>query len=162
MRGGWEGFWDSLALAGCGASFRAMGCSRCPVWKSLTRPLLQTPEGWTHPDSLTCWHVGLIEHRGACEHHCLPKEPRWLALPLESPSLCLPLTQFLCFPLWWVWNGSHSYHVIGEGNGNPLQCSCLENPRDGEAWWADIYGVAQSRTRLKRLSSSSYHVNSQD
>ena len=43
----------------------------------------------------------------------------------------------------------------GEGNGNPLQCSCLENPRDGGAWWAAIYGVAQSRTRLKRLSSSS-------
>ena len=44
---------------------------------------------------------------------------------------------------------------IGEGNGNPLQCSCLENPRDGGAWWASIYGVAQSRTRLKWLSSSS-------
>ena len=43
---------------------------------------------------------------------------------------------------------------IGEGNGNPLQCSFLENPRDGGAWWAAIYGVAQSRTRLKRLSSS--------
>ena len=44
---------------------------------------------------------------------------------------------------------------LGEGNGNPLQCSCLENPRDGGAWWAAIYGVAQSQTRLKRLSSSS-------
>ena len=44
---------------------------------------------------------------------------------------------------------------IGEGNGNPLQCSCLENPRDGGAWWAAIYGVAQSWTRLKRLSSGS-------
>ena len=44
---------------------------------------------------------------------------------------------------------------IGEGNGNPLQCSCLENPRDGGAWWATVYGVAQSQTRLKRLSSSS-------
>ena len=43
---------------------------------------------------------------------------------------------------------------IGEGNGNPLQCSCLENPRDGGAWWAAIYGVAQSQARLKRLSSS--------
>ena len=43
----------------------------------------------------------------------------------------------------------------GEGNGNPLQCSCLENPRDGGAWWAAVYGVAQSWTRLKRLSSSS-------
>ena len=44
---------------------------------------------------------------------------------------------------------------IGEGNGNPLQCSCLENPRDGGAWWAAIYGVTQSWTRLKWLSSSS-------
>ena len=44
---------------------------------------------------------------------------------------------------------------IGEWNGNPLHCSCLENPRDGGAWWAAVYGVAQSRTRLKWLSSSS-------
>ena len=43
----------------------------------------------------------------------------------------------------------------GEGTGNPLQCCCLENPRDSGAWWAAIYGVAQSRTRLKQLSSSS-------
>ena len=43
---------------------------------------------------------------------------------------------------------------IGEGNGNPLQCSCLENPRDGGAWWAAVSGVAQSQTRLKRLNSS--------
>ena len=48
----------------------------------------------------------------------------------------------------------------GEGNGNPLQCSCLENLRDGGAWWAAIYGVAQSRTRLKQLSSSSSHDTS--
>ena len=48
-----------------------------------------------------------------------------------------------------------SLSCIGEGNGKPLQCSCLENPRDGGAWWAAVYGVAQSRTRLKRLSSSS-------
>ena len=48
-----------------------------------------------------------------------------------------------------------SLSCIGEGNGNPLQCSCLENPRDGGAWWAAVYGFAQSRTRLKRLSSSS-------
>ena len=45
--------------------------------------------------------------------------------------------------------------ILGEGNGNPLQRSCLENPRDSGAWWAAVYGVAQSRTRLKRLSSSS-------
>ena len=48
-----------------------------------------------------------------------------------------------------------SLSCIGEGNGNPLQCSCLENPRDGAAWWAVMYGVAQSLTQLKQLSSSS-------
>ena len=47
-----------------------------------------------------------------------------------------------------------SLSCIGEGNGNPLQCSCLENLRDRGAWWAAVYGVAQGRTRLKRLSSS--------
>ena len=59
----------------------------------------------------------------------------------------LDRTERLCFHF--------SLACIGEGNGNPLQCSCLENPRDGGAWWAAIHRVAQSRTRLKRLSSSS-------
>ena len=49
--------------------------------------------------------------------------------------------------------------IPGAEHGNPLQCSCLENPMDRGAWWAAIYGVAQSRTRLKRLSSSSVLVN---
>ena len=48
-----------------------------------------------------------------------------------------------------------SFSCIGEGNGNPLQYSCLENPRDGGAWWAAVYGVVQSQTGLQRLSSSS-------
>ena len=48
-----------------------------------------------------------------------------------------------------------SLSCIGEGNGSPLQGSCLENPRDGGAWWTAVYGVAQSRTGLKRLRSSS-------
>ena len=55
----------------------------------------------------------------------------------------------------WATSLSLFTSCIGEGNGNPLQCSCLENPRDGRTWWADVYGVAQSQTRLKRLSSSS-------
>ena len=55
----------------------------------------------------------------------------------------------------WVTSLSLFTSCIGEGNGNPLQYSCLENPRDGGAWWAAIYGVAQSLTQLKRLSSSS-------
>ena len=48
-----------------------------------------------------------------------------------------------------------SLSCIGEGNGNSLQCSCLENPRDEGAWWAAVYRVAQSQTQLKRLGSSS-------
>ena len=52
------------------------------------------------------------------------------------------------------WTTSLSLSCIGEGNGNPLQCSCLENPRDWGAWWAAVYGDAQSRTWLKWLSSS--------
>ena len=47
-----------------------------------------------------------------------------------------------------------SLSCIGVGNVTPLQCSCLENPRDGGAWWAAVYGVTQSRTRLRRLSSN--------
>ena len=57
------------------------------------------------------------------------------------------------------WATSVSLSCIGEGNGNPLQCSCLENPRDGGAWWAAVYGVAQSWTWLKWLSSSSNRWN---
>ena len=56
------------------------------------------------------------------------------------------------------WATSLSLACIGEGNGNTLQCSCLENFRDGGAWWAAVYGVIQSQTRLKWLSSSSRHV----
>ena len=52
------------------------------------------------------------------------------------------------------WVTSLSLSCIGKGNGNPLQCSCLENPRDGGAWWAAFYVVTQSWTRLKRLNSS--------
>ena len=51
------------------------------------------------------------------------------------------------------------FHALEKANGNPLQCSCLENPRDGGAWWAAVYGVARSRTRLKWLSRSSSRVN---
>ena len=75
----------------------------------------------------------------------------WMEEPgrLQSMgSLESDTTERLHFPF--------SLPCIGEGNGNPLQCSCLENPRDGGGWWAAIYGVAQSRTRLKWLSSSSY------
>ena len=59
------------------------------------------------------------------------------------------------YVFYWATSLHFSLSCMGEGNGNPLQCSCLENPRDGGAWWAAVYEVAQSRTQLKRLSSSS-------
>ena len=55
-----------------------------------------------------------------------------------------------------------SLSCMGEGNGNPLQCSCQENPRNRGAWWAAVYGIAQSQTRLKWVSSSSYIENPKD
>ena len=55
-------------------------------------------------------------------------------------------------------SSTSSLSCLGEGNGNPLQCSCVENPRDGRAWWAAVYGVTQSWTRLKRFISISHRV----
>ena len=76
-------------------------------------------------------------------------------LPSYQPSNTNEMASLSAQLLWpespnWV-----SLAWLGEGNGTPLQYSCLENPRDWGAWWAAIYGVAQSQTRLKRLSSSS-------
>ena len=59
----------------------------------------------------------------------------------------------------WATSFHFSLSCIGEGNGNPLQCSCLENPRDGGVWWTAIYGVTQSQTRLKQFSSCSIDLN---
>ena len=75
---------------------------------------------------------------------------------LENDSHTIQIMHLSCV-IWWflVFHFHFWLSCIGEGNGNPLQCSCLENPREGGAWWAAVCGVAQSRTRLKRLSSSS-------
>ena len=77
------------------------------------------------------------------------KSHGWRSLEGCSPWGCWgsDTTERLHFPF--------PLSCIGEGNGNPLQCSCLENLRDGRAWWAAVYGVVQSQIRLKRLSSSS-------
>ena len=77
------------------------------------------------------------------------KSHEWRSLVGCSPWGCLEsdTTKWLHFHF--------LLSCIGEGNGNPLQCSSLENPRDGEAWWAAVCGVTQSRTRLNQLSSSS-------
>ena len=88
---------------------------------------------------------------------------QWHPTPVLLPGESHGLRSLVGCSLWGCegsdmteWLHFHfSLSCIGEGNGSPLQCSCLENPGDGGAWWAAIYGVAQSRTRMKRLSSSS-------
>ena len=88
---------------------------------------------------------------------------KWQPTPVFLPGKSHgPRSLEGCSP--WGWEESDmterlhfhfSLSCIGEGNGNPLQCSCLENPRDRGTWWAAVYGVAQSQTQLKWLSSSS-------
>ena len=91
-----------------------------------------------------------------------PQRRRWYPTPVFLPGKshgrrnlvgCSPWGREESDTTEWL-HFHFSLSCIGEGNGNPLQCSCLENPRDGRAWWAAVDGVAQSRTRLKWLSSS--------
>ena len=87
---------------------------------------------------------------------------QWHLTPVLSPGKSHGRRSLVGCSPWGRWGSDtterlhlhFSLSCIGEGNGNPLQCSCLENPRDGGAWWAAVHGVAKSRTRLKRLSSS--------
>ena len=86
---------------------------------------------------------------------------QWHPTPVLLPGKCHGWRSLEGCSPWGRWGSDlterlhfhFSPSCIGEGNGNPLQCSCLENPRDGGAWWAGVYGVARSRTRLKQLSS---------
>ena len=88
---------------------------------------------------------------------------QWHPTPVLLPGKSHGWRSLVGCSLWGHWGSDmteqlhfhFSLSCIGEGNGNPLQCSCLENPRDGGAWWAAIYVVTQSQTRLKWLSSSS-------
>ena len=83
-----------------------------------------------------------------CQGTVIPSTALWVS---SSMSEIRWLAQMFSKTPWFI----RCCRAQGEGNGNPLQCSCLENPRDRGAWWAAIYGVAQSQTRLKRRSSSS-------
>ena len=88
---------------------------------------------------------------------------QWHPTPVLLPGKSHGWRSLVGYSPWGRWESDtterlhfhFSLSCIGEGNGNPLQCSCLENPRDKGAWWAAIYGVAQSQTWLKQLSSSS-------
>ena len=87
---------------------------------------------------------------------------QWHPTPVLLPGESLGWRSLVGCSPWGRWESDtterlpfhFSLSCIGEGGGSPLQCSCLENPRDRGAWWASVYGVAQSRTRLKRLSSN--------
>ena len=110
------------------------------MWNIFPYPYTMLAEKVMAPHSSTlAWKIPWIEEPGRLQSVGL----------LESDT-----TEWLHFHF--------SLSCIGEGNGNPLQCSCLENPRDRGAWWAAIHGVAQNRTRLKRLSSSSSSSNLKD
>ena len=88
---------------------------------------------------------------------------QWHPTPVLLPGKSHGRRSLVGYSPWGRWGSDtterlhfhFSLSCIGEGNGKPLQCSCLENPRDGGAWWAAVYGVAQSWTQLMRLSSSS-------
>ena len=107
--------------------------------------------------------VASVYGHGNLQNRCQLVQRRWQHTPvLLAREFCGQRSLVGC-RLWGCmesdtteWLYFHfSLSWIGEGNGNPLQCSCLENPRDRGAWWAAVYGVTQSRTWLKWLSSSS-------
>ena len=93
----------------------------------------------------------------------LQQRRQWHPTPVLLPGKSHGRRSLVGYSPWGRWESDTTerlhFHLSlassGDGNGNPLQCSCLENPRDGGAWWAAVSGVAQSRTRLKQLSSSS-------
>ena len=102
--------------------------------------------------------------RAGITPHCSYKQ--WHPTPVLLPRKSHGWRSLVACSPWGRWGSDTTerlhFHFllscIGEGNGNPLQCSCLENPRDGGAWWAAVYEVAQSWTRLKWLSSSQSEV----
>ena len=96
-----------------------------------------------------------------------PWRRKWQPTPVLLPGKSHGQRSLVGCSPWGCWGSDTTewlhFHFslsrIREGNGKPLQCSCLENPRDGRAWWAAVYGVAQSQTWLKRLSSSSSSIS---
>ena len=103
-----------------------------------------------------------IQTKTTVRYHCTPiRRRQWHPTPVLLPRKSHGQRSLEGCSPWGCWGSDtteqlhfhFSLSCIGEGNGNPLQCSCLESPRAGEAWWAAVYGVTQSRTRLKWLSS---------
>ena len=141
----------------------SMGFSRQEYWSRLPcPPPRDLPDPWIKPASLSSLSLagGFFISRATWDPGVKCRGLRWVRwhpTPVLLPGKSQEQRSLLgCSP----WGRSESdtterlpFHFslscIGEGNGNPLQCSCLENPREGGAWWAAVCGVTQSRTRLK-------------
>ena len=130
--------------------------SKCPQVWFLLRPLSLSYR-WMHSHFVLIWlfHLCVVlisssEKAMAPHSSTLAWKIPWTEEPARLQSMGL-----LRVGHDWATSLSLFLSCIGEGNGSPLRCSCPENPRDGGAWWAAVYGVTQSRTRLKWLSSSS-------
>ena len=121
------------------------------AWKI---PWMEEPGG---PQSMGSLRVRQDSETSLSLFTCLHWRRQWQPTPVFLPGESQGRASLVGCRLWGRTESDtterlhfhFSLACIGEGNGNPLQCSCLENPRDGGAWWAAIYGVAQSRTRLK-------------
>ena len=130
-----------------------------------SEPRVQTQVSCTAGRFFTIWAsreaLVLLQHGNALIH-LFTRRRQWQPTPVLLPGKSHGWRSLVGRSLWdreesdtTEWLHFHfSLSCIGEGNGNSLQCSCLENPRDGGAWWAAVYGVTQSRTRLKQLSGS--------
>ena len=115
-----------------------------PVGCGLPTPIQVCGEGNGTPLQYSCLENPMDGGAWWATVHTVAKSQTRL---LASLSLFFSVTHF-----------HFSLSCTGEGNGNPLQCSCLENPRDRGSWWAAVYGVARSRKRLKQFSSSSSSI----
>jgi len=131
------------------------------LWKPMVTLLIKNKQTWM-TDWISCgiitpwksWKRALSCTMELCSHfQDWNRAMQWHPTPVLLPGKSHGRRSLEGCSPWGHWVTSLS--CIGEGNGNPLQCSCLEKPRDGGAWWAAVYGVAQSRTLLKRLSSGS-------
>jgi len=134
------------------------------LWKPMVTLLIKNKQTWM-TDWISCgiitpwksWKRALSCTMELCSHfQDWNRAMQWHPTPVLLPGKSHGRRSLEGCSPWGHWVTSLS--CIGEGNGNPLQCSCLEKPRDGGAWWAAVYGVAQSWTRLNRLSSSIYSV----
>ena len=134
---------------------RTQGFTISPViWRKAERQAAYNNSLLLFPLSQYLFPRNLVEKEMATHSSTLAWKIPWMEEPVRLQSMGSQRVGHV-----WAMHFHFSLSCIGEGNGNPLQCSCLENPRDRRAWWAAVYGVAQSRTRLKWLSSSSSSIS---